>query len=143
MFDTSNAFAVRGTTIPPLLWDTFQEAVARDMAERTRKEGHMPRLPKTDPDKLPPVPYKEAKEAILARRLKYANANMALRQKRYKAILAAMTNDHMTALEIADNMGGNANARTVAESMRYLTNHGQVQISSNGKNRPHRYTRIK
>lgn len=139
MFDTSNAFAVRGTTIPPLLWDTFQEAVAQDMQARARKEGHRSAMPVTNPDKPLPKPHSAVREIIKA-----GKSVTKVREKRYAAILAAMTEKDMTALEIAANMGGNHSARSIAESLRYIAERGQVKITKGTrKDIPHTYTRIK
>lgn len=138
MFDTSNAFAVRGTTIPPLLWDTFQEAVAQDMQARARKEGHIARMPSINPGKPPPKTHAEVRHIIKA-----GKSVTKAREKRYAAILAAMTENDMTAVQIVDNMGGNYSARSIAESLRYIAERGQVKITKGTrKDIPHTYTRI-
>ena len=139
MLDTSNAFAVRGTTIQPPLWDTFQEAVAKDMQARARREGHRPAMPVTNPDKPPPKHHSVMREIIKA-----GKSVTKIREKRYAAILAAMTEKDMTAVQIVANMGGNHSARSIAESLRYIAERGQVKITkADRKDIPHTYTRIK
>ena len=137
MFDTSNAFAVRGNTIPPLLWDTFQEAVAQDMQARARKEGHIARMPSINPDKPPPIPYAAWKDRYRDGRLKVKTAI-----ERQKTVLRYMPEGiEITAVEIADRMK-NTSATSVARCLEVLRREGKVTCRKVRRDKPFYYRKV-